>query len=72
MFVQALRYEMITASWTDEFGKDHNRTLTGFVAHVFQHETDHLGGILFFDRVVDTTTYMTAEEYRRRIIGCEQ
>ncbi|MDP1743617.1 MAG: peptide deformylase [Candidatus Amesbacteria bacterium] len=32
-----------------------NRTevFTGFIAHVIQHETDHLNGILFIDRVLE-------------------
>jgi peptide deformylase len=28
--------------------------LKGYVAIVFQHELDHLNGVLFFDRVIDT------------------
>jgi peptide deformylase len=47
----------------------HEEGLAGFVAHVFQHEADHLSGILFVDKVKDTTTYMMADEYRRRIVG---
>jgi peptide deformylase len=27
--------------------------LRGYVAIVFQHELDHLNGVLFFDRVLD-------------------
>ncbi|MFZ1258631.1 MAG: peptide deformylase [Candidatus Saccharimonas sp.] len=42
-------------------------TRFGFVAHVFQHETDHLNGILFVDRVRDTKTYMMADEYRKMV-----
>jgi peptide deformylase len=33
------------------------------LAHVFQHETDHLDGVLFVDKVKDTRTYMTEPEY---------
>lgn len=68
LFGKALRYKSIKAIWLDETGKKHNEELDGFVAHVFQHETDHLNGILFVDRVRDTKTYMLADEYRRRII----
>ncbi len=68
LFAQAMRFAEIEARWDDEKGKSHAQRLGGFVAHVFQHETDHLDGILFFDRVVDTKTYMTAAEYRKRII----
>jgi peptide deformylase len=69
LFAQAERYKTIRASWYDEHGELHEEELSGFVAHVFQHETDHLNGVLFVDKVKDTTTYMTADEYRRRIVG---
>ena len=68
LFAKALRYKKIRATWYDENAEFHDEVLDGFVAHVFQHETDHLGGILFVDRVRDTTTYMLADEYRKRIV----
>lgn len=68
LFGKALRYRKIHATWHDEHAKFHDEILDGFVAHVFQHETDHLNGILFVDRVRDTKTYMLAGEYRKRII----
>ena len=67
LFGKVLRYRKINASWLDETGALHNEELQGFVAHVFQHETDHLNGILFVDRVRDTKTYMLASEYKKRI-----
>jgi len=69
LFAQVERYKTIHATWYDERAVYHEEKLSGFVAHVFQHETDHLNGILFIDRVKDTTTYMMADEYRKRIIG---
>ena len=68
LFGKALRYRRIRATWVDEHGKIQREELHGFVAHVFQHETDHLHGVLFVDRVKDTKTYMMADEYRKRII----
>lgn len=68
LFARTLRYKKIRATWYDEHAVHHDEELSGFVAHVFQHETDHLSGILFVDRVRDTTTYTMADEYRRRII----
>lgn len=67
LFAQADRYERIEATWLDEHAQMHTRQLDGVVAHVFQHEADHLRGILFVDRVKDSKTYMLASEYRRRI-----
>jgi peptide deformylase len=68
LFAQVPRFEAITLRWVDEKGETHEERLEGFVAHVAQHETDHLNGMLFVDRVVDTATYMLADEYRKRIV----
>jgi peptide deformylase len=68
LFGKALRYKKVRATWYDENAKFHREELDGFVAHVFQHETDHLNGILFVDRVRDTKTFMLADEYRKRIV----
>lgn len=68
LFGRALRYKKIQASWYDEHAQKYEEVLEGFVAQVFQHETDHLHGILFVDRVRDTTSYMMADEYRKRIV----
>ncbi len=67
LFGKALRYKTIEASWIDSEGNHHQEILKGLIAHVFQHETDHLNGVLFVDRVRDTTTYMMADEYRKRV-----
>lgn len=69
LYGKALRYKQVEAEWFDEKGGYHVEMLGGFVAHVFQHETDHLNGILFIDRVRDTRTFMMADEYRKRIVG---
>lgn len=68
LYGKALRYIKIQASWYDENATYHDEELSGFIAHVFQHETDHLNGILFVDRVRDTASYMLASEYRKRIL----
>lgn len=65
---QTKRYKKIKVSYLDEHAKKHTEIIEGFVAHVFQHETDHLNGILFVDRVTDNSTFITASEYRKRIL----
>lgn len=72
VFAKALRYKKIIASWQDETGKKHQETLTGLPAHVFQHEADHLQGILFVERVKDQKTWMNESEYRKRIVKKEK
>ena len=68
LYGKALRYAEIRARWYDEHAVRHNEILSGFVAQVFQHEADHLQGILFVDKVRDPRTFMMADEYRKRII----
>ena len=37
----------------------------GLTAGTFQHEIDHLDGVLFVDRVEDPTTFSTWEQFDR-------
>lgn len=37
----------------DENGKKFQKDAAGLLAHIFQHETDHLDGILFIDKAKD-------------------
>ena len=67
LYARVSRYKKIELTWIDETGKDHREILTDFIAHVAQHETDHTNGIVFVDRVKDTSSYMMADEYRKRI-----
>ena len=43
------RFEKATVSAYDEHGKKFTRGASGLLAQVFQHETDHLNGVLFID-----------------------
>jgi peptide deformylase len=69
LFAQVPRFETVKLRWKNERAEEVERTLGGFVAHVAQHEVDHLNGVLFVDRVEDTNTYMSASEYRSRILN---
>jgi peptide deformylase len=46
------RARKVAVSWTDERGKRHKKTVEDFTARVFQHEIDHLHGVLFTDKAV--------------------
>jgi peptide deformylase len=37
----------------------------GLTAGTFQHELDHLDGVLFLDRVTDPRTFSTWEQFER-------
>jgi peptide deformylase len=44
------RAEKATVQAYDEEGRKFTRGASGFLAHVFQHEMDHLNGILYTDK----------------------
>jgi peptide deformylase len=47
------RYKNLRYLGRDQFGKEIDRTVTGFHARVVQHEVDHLFGILYPTRIRD-------------------
>lgn len=51
---EVLRYQDIDISYTSPFTlKDTTETVLGFTAVIFQHETDHLDGVLYIDKLAD-------------------
>ncbi|MGC8862058.1 MAG: peptide deformylase [Armatimonadota bacterium] len=60
---QVPRYERVTVTGINEEGKKVKIKAEGLLARVFQHEMDHLDGMLFVDRAdPDTLEIVTAEE----------
>jgi peptide deformylase len=59
------RYENIGARWLDREGRPHEETRRGLTAGTFQHEVDHLDGILFVDRMADMSSLSTWEQFER-------
>lgn len=53
----------------DRDGRALDRVVRGLSAGTFQHETDHLRGTLFVDRVADTRTLCTWTEFQARHEG---
>jgi peptide deformylase len=49
----------------DRFGERIELSAHGFPARVIQHETDHLDGVLFFDRMKTFETLTFLDEYAR-------
>jgi peptide deformylase len=49
----------------DRTGKKITIAATGLPARVIQHETDHLDGVLFFDRMPSLESLTFLDEYRR-------
>jgi peptide deformylase len=59
----------VTVDYLDRQGTPQQQTFHGFIARIFQHEYDHLEGMVFVDRVESTHELMTEQEYQRQVIG---
>ena len=59
------RAESVRVRALDRTGAPREFTAHGLPARVIQHETDHLDGILFFDRMKSFQSLTFMEEYRR-------
>ncbi|MEZ5661151.1 MAG: peptide deformylase [Burkholderiaceae bacterium] len=62
---QVKRPRAVRVRWRDPAGEPHELVAEDFPATVFQHEFDHLDGILYVDRVTDTRTLSFLEEFAR-------
>jgi len=49
-FGKVERSRELTIAYQDEQGKMHEERVFGFTARIFQHELDHINGMLFIDR----------------------
>jgi peptide deformylase len=55
------RYETVTVKGLNRRGKEIRVKSSGFTARAFQHELDHLDGVLFTDRLTSLGTLRRAE-----------
>lgn len=58
------RHDSVDVEFITRDGEKLQMTLEKFPARIFQHEFDHLNGIVFLDRV-DTKTLVTEAEYKK-------
>jgi peptide deformylase len=59
------RYLNVRLRYLDRDGNQHDEVRRGLTAGTFQHEVDHLDGVLILDRVRDPTTFTTWEQFER-------
>jgi peptide deformylase len=59
------RHVSVRVRYLDREGEEHEELKRGLTAGTFQHEVDHLDGVLFVDRVRDPTTLSTWEQFER-------
>ena len=57
------RFVTVRVRYLDRDGTEHDEVRRGLTAGTFQHEVDHLDGVLFLDRVRDPTTFTTWEQF---------
>jgi peptide deformylase len=62
---KVVRPDEVTVRALDRRARPFELTLKGYPARVVQHETDHLDGVLFFDRMRSLETLTFLEEYSR-------
>lgn len=59
------RYRTIEVEYLSVDGTLHRQEFTDFVARIFQHELDHIDGIVFVDRLETTLDMFTEQEYQK-------
>ncbi len=60
-----MRHVNVRVRYLDRHGVAHDEVKRGLTAGTFQHECDHLDGVLFLDRVSDPRTFTTWEQFER-------
>lgn len=68
VYGEVKRYTKVTLEYLDEDGKKQERGAGGLLSHIFQHEVDHLDGILFIDKAQNLSelTDKEKEDYTKR------
>jgi peptide deformylase len=59
------RHVNVRVRYLDRHGVAHEEVRRGLTAGTFQHELDHLDGVLFVDRVADPATLTTWAQFER-------
>ena len=61
------RDRAIEVEYTTIIGDRKKKIFTDFIARIFQHELDHLNGIVFLDRLESKNDLYTEAEYQKRV-----
>ncbi|MBR8831980.1 MAG: Peptide deformylase [Chroococcopsis gigantea SAG 12.99] len=61
------RHRWIEVEYLDAAGQVQRKIFQDFIARIFQHELDHLDGIVFLDRIESSEDLYTEEEYQEII-----
>lgn len=72
------RYEKVKVKAINKDGKEFRTTAKGFLARIFQHEIDHINGIVFIDHIKDNSDAfftldkdgkLTPKDYQKDIVN---
>lgn len=61
------RHEAVRVKGMDRRGRKVNYRLTDYTARIFQHEVDHLEGVLYIDRLTAPHRFWTEQEYEEMV-----
>jgi len=61
------RHKSITVEYLDKDGNKQKEEYNDFIAKIFQHENDHLDGIMFLDRLESNKDIVTEQEFQKLI-----
>lgn len=61
------RYKTIKVEYIERTGRKTKKIFKNFVARIFQHEYDHLDGIVFLDRIESAQDIITEKEYQKML-----
>ncbi|MGB9615350.1 MAG: peptide deformylase, partial [Fervidobacterium sp.] len=65
VFADVERHRWIKVRYQDEHGVYHEELLEGYSARIFQHEYDHLDGVLFIDHLDSKTRTALAQQLKK-------
>ena len=71
-FYPTARHARISCRGQDVKGRPIQMTGDGLLARIFQHETDHLDGVLYIDRLDDAGRKVVLAELRRIELGISE
>ena len=62
------RHKSVLTRFTTRDGNIEEREFTEFAARIFQHEFDHINGVVFLDRMDSSREIITEKEYQRMML----
>jgi peptide deformylase len=68
---EVARQEQVVVQGLDERGRPMRLKVEGYLARVFQHEIDHLDGVLYIDKLTDPATFQPVEVGREELAEME-